>query len=146
MGISQADIDRTIFASSPVPANATYAGFFHGTVDSDRVLGEISLDVNFAGNALTGRGINFVHETQGSYSGTLTGVGNVDLNASTNIPQLTLVLRGTLQIGGADHLAAIGLDGNFYTYGVDTAGAIAGPAERNLRSSTIDNGVFAATK
>ena len=124
----------------------TYEGAFRGAVEGDRVVGDITLNVDIGNGTVVGDGTNFQHEVDGAYTGSLSGAGSIASTTSANIPQVLLVLRGTLTAGNVAQPTAIALDGDFYANGADDVGAIAGPAEGNFGSAFITDGVFAVEK
>lgn len=132
----------------PDESSATYNGFVSGEIDGDSLIGELTINATFAlGNdSLTSEASNFYHETDGAYTGTLSGVGVLIESPPLGVPQIQTNLDGTLSNGGVDYATDIALDGSVIANGSDPFGAVAGTADGSVGGIFFADGVFAAEK
>ncbi len=124
--------------------SVAYTGFVTGTVDDAALIGTVALTANFATNAVAGSATDFFHETDGAYTGTLSGNGLVNTAATGSTPQVTATLDGNLSNGGNTYATTLAFDGDFLTLGGIEATAIAGLVEGDVGGMTYDDGLFAA--
>jgi hypothetical protein len=105
--------------SLPNSGTASYDGYVGGEVGGAGLVGELSLNVNFANNdtgTITGSATNFQHETDGAYAGTLTLEGGTIVPGGGGAGSSDSVagdLDGNLTNGGTIYPTIIGLDGEF---------------------------------
>ncbi|GAA3852648.1 hypothetical protein [Celeribacter arenosi] len=126
-------------------ADATYTGYVSGTVSGGEMVADLTIDANFFTNSANASATNFVHETNGAYTGTLSGTGVILPTAPLGDDQVTTVLDGSLEYGGASLTTSIGLGGSFVSSSGDPVGAIAGTAD-GLVGTDLMTGVFAVEK
>lgn len=132
-------------ADIPTTGTGTYSGFVSGDVDGSQLIGQLTMDANFATNAVDSEAWNFIHETDGAYAGTLAGSGIVARTPPPGGSQVTSNLTGTLTNGGTDYVTSLTLEGDLLLYGLSPVGAIAGETEGFVGSDTFD-GRFAAER
>ncbi|MCK0094396.1 hypothetical protein MWU60_02340 [Yoonia sp. F2084L] len=101
------------------------------TGTTDRMIGQLQLDVAFDTNTVSGTAGNFIHSTDGDYVGTLTGNGVIDRNVTGGDNHFDMAMTGALSNGGNSFAANVALEGNFLN-GTDTIEAIAGDADLSL--------------
>ena len=130
----------------PDSGSSAYVGFLHGDLGTGGVVSEVTMNVSFGTDEVTGTASNFIHETDGAMDGQLTGTGNIDHSSSPTFSPLTLTLSGQLTHAGTVVDSDIALDGDFFAHNGDDVGAIAGMAEGNIGDTAIENGVFAVEK
>ncbi|WP_133169799.1 hypothetical protein [Yoonia maritima] len=108
-------IERSSAENLPTTGAASYYGFVTGTLEGQGLIGQIAVTADFEGDAITGTASNFIHETNGAYSGTLTAAGLVRTEAHMVITQFSATLEGTLSNDGNDYVTEIALEGDFLT-------------------------------
>lgn len=125
--------------------NATYTGYVSGVVGGSDLVGTLSVDADFAAKTTTATAEDFFHATDGAYTGTLTGTGNIQPSAPAGTAQMSTTLNGDLTNGGTVYTTALALNGDFVAAGGDAVGAIAGTADGTLNAALL-TGAFAAEK
>lgn len=125
--------------------NATYTGFVSGDVAGSQMVGELTIDADFGAGTTDSTATGFFHETDGEYTGTLTGTGTITPNPPGGISQVSGTVSGDLTNGGTIYVTAIGLEGDLVASGGDPVAAIAGIADGTVGGILL-TGAFAAEK
>lgn len=135
-------------ADIPDSGSSVYQGFVSGEVAGSDLIGELTITAAFAaGNGtVDSEATNFYHETNGAYTGTLTGTGILVQAPPMGVSQVQTDIDGTLSNGGTDYMTAIALEGSVIANGADPVGAIAGTADGNVGVDFFDDGVFSAER
>ncbi|MDC1399804.1 hypothetical protein N8306_04755 [Yoonia sp.] len=116
---------------------ATYEGFVRvEDLDSDELIGALTLAVNFDTPSVTGSADNFYHEVDGAYTGSLTSVASGDILDAPGGDPMDVTLSGNLTNGGTTYTTGLILDGYFQDGGVGQPEAVGGTA-----IGTLDDGV-----
>jgi hypothetical protein len=128
----------------PVVGDATYNGYVGGDLtggdlDGRTLVGELTLNVDFATNDLTGFADNFYDDTNVQYAGSLDA-GSSLINRGGGGDQLTPTLEGDLIDGIVLYDTSIALSGNFIGA---TPGVVGGYADGDVGDSVL-LGVFIA--
>lgn len=123
----------------------TYDGFIAGDVGGSALIGQLSLEANLGVSTTASTATNFFHETNGAYTGSLTGPGIIAQNAPIGTSQVTATLEGTLANAGTDYVTSIALEGDIIANGADPVGAVAGFADGTVGAEFFE-GVFAAER
>ncbi len=134
----------------PPSGAASYQGFISADdMAGNRLVGELTLDVSFLTDNVDGTAYNFQHETDGTYTGTLTGSADLarDQDPMGTGVHLDLLLLGILTNNGTGYATSAALNGNFQETFTDPIGAIAGAADidTGINGTTYD-GTFAAER
>jgi len=140
-----AGVVRASPSDIPASGTATYNGFVGGDVAGSDLVGELTVEADIGASTLTSTATGFFHETDGAYSGTLSGNGILTTTSPMGVPQVSTSLDGTLSNGGTDYTTAIALEGDLVSDGTDPAGAMAGVAD-GFVGSDFFTGVFVAEK
>lgn len=104
-------------ADLPMSGSATYDGFiaFSGVGVDESFIGDLSLDVNFANNSISGSATDFLDNSENAYTGTLVVDGGaIDRSADPQTDvQFDADIGGTLADGGASRTIDGELKGYF---------------------------------
>ncbi|WP_411889029.1 hypothetical protein [Yoonia sp. SDW83-1] len=132
----------------PDSGSATYNGFIGGEIGGSDLIGQLTINAAFAAGdgSITSSATGFFHETDGAYTGTLTGTGILVQDPPMGVSQVQTDIDGTLSNGGTDYVTAIALEGSIIANGADPIGAIAGTADGNVGGNFLDDGVFSAER
>ncbi len=132
----------------PDSGSATYNGFISGEIGGSDLIGQLTINAAFAvgDGSITSSATGFYHETDGAYTGTLTGTGILVQDPPMGVSQVQTDIDGTLSNGGTDYVTAIALEGSVIANGADPIGAIAGTADGNVGGNFLDDGVFSAER
>jgi len=135
-------------ADIPDSGSSAYQGFISGEIAGDDLIGELTITATFAaGNgAISSEATNFYHETNGAYTGTLTGTGILVQDPPMGVSQVQTDVDGTLSNGGMDFATMIALEGSVIANGSDPVGAIAGTADGSVGGDFLDDGIFSAER
>lgn len=136
---------RSAPADIPASGTANYAGYVAGDVDGSSLVGELTIEAAFATNTISSTATNFIHETDGDYTGDLTGSGPLTRTPPAGVPQVSTTLDGTLSNAGTDYATTIALEGDLTANGSDPVGTVAGVAD-GLVGADFFSGVFAAER
>ncbi len=136
-------VTRAQPSDNPDTGSATYTGFVGGDVAGADLVGQLTVDADFAAGTLNSSATDFHHETQGAYSGSLSGTGVLLQTPPMGVPQVSANLDGTLSNGGTDFATSIAIEGDIVNDGTDAAGAMAGLADGTVGSDMF-TGTFAA--
>ncbi|PUB18998.1 hypothetical protein [Yoonia sediminilitoris] len=132
-------------ADIPDVGSATYDGFISGDVGGSTLIGQLTVEAAFDTNTIDSTATNFFHETDGAYTGDLTGAGLLDQDPLPGVSQVSTNLDGTLSNGGTDYATSIALEGDIIANGTDPIGGVAGFAD-GLVGAEFFTGVFAAER
>jgi hypothetical protein len=124
----------------PATGSVEYNGFVVVSMTGYEMIGQLSIETDFATASVNGTAWNFIHEVNGAYTGTLSADGMLTPGATAAIPQISATLEGALQNGGQIFSTAIALEGNFL--GTDYL-AIGGNAD-GFVGGEFASGIFAA--
>lgn len=135
-------VTATPWADVPTNGSANFDGYVAGTTMGGKMVGELDMTVDFAGNTVSGSADNFEHDVNGSYAGELDLSGSLNRGAAPTIPQISGILSGTLSNDQIDYDTAIALDGDMI--GSDY-GAVGGYADGSV-GANIFEGLFVAER
>jgi hypothetical protein len=124
----------------PVTGSAEYNGFVVASITGSEMIGQLSIETDFATASVNGTAWNFIHEVNGAYTGTLSADGILTSGATSAIPQISATLEGALQNDGQIFPTTIALEG--YFLGTDYL-AIGGNAD-GFVGDEFASGIFAA--
>jgi hypothetical protein len=124
----------------PVTGSAEFNGFVVASISGSEMIGQLSIEANFATASVNGTAWNFIHEVNGAYTGTLSADGILTPGATSAIPQISATLEGTLQNNSQFLPTTIALEGDFL--GTEFL-AIGGNADGFI-GGEFASGIFAA--
>ena len=134
----------------PQSGQGSYEGYVGGDLEGEGLIGELSMTVNFGvgdTGTITGTADNFMHETQGAYTGALNlQNGTIVTGGSGSVSDgVAGDLTGTLSNGGNTYDTEINLEGVFLGgSGTDVPDAMAGGAVGEVGTGFFD-GLFILT-
>jgi hypothetical protein len=133
-------IATSLESDLPVTGSAVYSGFAIASMTGPVMIGQLSIEADFATASINGTAWNFIHEINGAYTGMLTADGLLTPGATSAIPQISATLEGTLQNNNQFFPTTIALEG--YFLGAEYL-AISGNADGFVGDEFI-SGIFAA--
>ncbi|SFR40342.1 hypothetical protein SAMN04488005_1483 [Yoonia tamlensis] len=133
-------LPRSLESELPTTGAATFSGFVVASTEGEGLIGQVSIAASFSGATLDGTAWNFIHESNGEYTGTLAGTGIIRSDATGDVPQISITLEGDLANNGSTFPTMMAFEG--YFLGSDLV-AIGGNAD-GFVGDHFATGIFAA--